>query len=295
MSRFADGLPAARWTRRIAVSLAVCMALPPVAWSQTHYESMTWGPGGDSLLVGVGGDLYVVPLGEGDVRPLVGSAARDVYGALSPDGSTVAFASDRDGDSEIFVAGTDGSGVRALTQNDVRDSYPDWSPDGGTIAFMRKDGEYWRLWLMAADGSNPRPLTRTEGNDYNPRWSPDGEWIAFDSDRHGGGQDEIYVIRPDGSEERRLTETAGNDIYPAWQADGERLAYCTIAEGRATVHVVPLVGGRARPIAQDACLPAWAPDGRLAYVFVQAGEPEELRVVTADGSARVTVAGPAER
>lgn len=277
------------------IALAACITVPPAASAQTHYESLTWGPGDDSLLVGLGGDLYVVPVGDGGSRPLIDSEGRDVYGTLSPDGTAVAFASDRDGDSEIFVAGADGSGARALTDNDARDSYPDWSPDGRTIAFMRKDGEHWQLWLMAADGSNARPLTRTAGNDYNPRWSPDGAWIVFESDRHGGGQDEIYVIRPDGSDERRVTETGGNDIHPAWSPNGERLAYCTIAEGRATVHVQRATDGAARAIVEDACLPVWSSGGRLAYVHVKAGEAEELHVAAADGSDAVAVAGPMGR
>ena len=48
----------------------------------------------------------------------------------SPDGKTLAFASDRDGDSEIYVMNVDGSGQRAITENEDNDADPVWRPDG---------------------------------------------------------------------------------------------------------------------------------------------------------------------
>ncbi|MFP3941487.1 MAG: TolB family protein [Thermoanaerobaculia bacterium] len=138
---------------------------------------------------------------------------------------------------------------------------------------------------MRSDGSRARRLTRSAANDWNPRWSPDGRWIVFESDRHEGDQDEIYVIRPDGSDERRVTETPGNDIYPAWSADGTRIAYCTIEEGRAFIHVVPAAGGEQERLLEDACWPVWSPAGsHLAYVSARRGEPDRLWVGAADGS-----------
>lgn len=264
--------------------------------AQIHYESLTWTPGGEALTVSLEGDLFVLPLDGGHALQLTHDEGRDVAAAWSPDGSAVAFASDRDGDSEIYVAAADGSGLRALTQNEIRDSWPSWSPDGTRIAFMRKSGAHYQIWLMAADGSSQQQLIESDANDYNPRWSPDGRWLVFESDRDGGDQDEIYVVGADGRGERRLTDTRGNDIYPEWSPAGDRIAYCTIEEGRAFVHAIPVDGGEPQRIAEDACKPVWSPDGsRIAFASILRGQPEKLWVARADGSAREEVPGPRDR
>ena len=69
----------------------------------------------------------------------------------------IVFASDRDGDYDIYVMNSDGSDVRQLTNNDAYDGYPVWSPDGSKIAFLssrdNRDNQ-WSLYVMDADGSN---------------------------------------------------------------------------------------------------------------------------------------------
>lgn len=281
----------------IPVGFLIVAFAAEAALAQTHYESLTWRPDGEALTVSVGEDLYTLPIGGGPAQRLTEIEGRDAHASWSPDGSVVAFGSSRDGDSEIYAAEPDGSRPRALTDDEDYNSHPTWSPDGRRIAFMKRREGRWQLWIMESDGSGARRLTRSTGNDFNPRWSPDGRWIVFESSRHEGDQDEIYVIRPDGSGERRLTETPGNDIYPSWSADGERIAYCTIEEGRAFVHVMPVEEGRPdgapELLLEDACLAVWSPDGRhLAYKTTRRGEPDRLWVAGPDGSHAKEVPGP---
>ena len=99
--------------------------------------------------------------------------ARDWEPVWSPDGQSVAFVSDRDGDDEIFVLGRDGS-LRQITDNEAKDADPAWSPDGTQLAFTSDRDGSLAVWIMNADGTDPRRLV--DGN--KPAWSPDGRTIA---------------------------------------------------------------------------------------------------------------------
>jgi Tol biopolymer transport system component len=88
----------------------------------------------------------------------VGAAYADP--AWSPDGRKIAFVSDRDGNSEIYVMNANGSGQRSLTRNPAYDADPAWSPDGRKIAFVsNRDGNYG-VYVMNADGSGQRRLAQ---------------------------------------------------------------------------------------------------------------------------------------
>ena len=134
---------------------------------------------------------------------------------MVPDGSKIAFLSERDGNSEIYVMDVDGTDAVRLTTSPAPDVSPAWSPDGNSIAFAsQRDGNY-EIYVMSADGSDQRRLTRNLDIDLDPAWSPNGRSIAFTSNRDGNY--EIYVMSPDGSNQARLTANAAEDTTPDWQ------------------------------------------------------------------------------
>jgi Tol biopolymer transport system component len=172
----------------------------------------------------------------------------------------IAFASDRDGNWEIYVMNADGSGQRNLTANPSKDRAPAWSPDFQRIAFSsdrskaasvsavlshpnrRSEigtgglipggfatslprGENWEIYLMHADGSGQINLTNNSATDEYPAWSPDGKRIAFVSNRDL--LEDIYVMNADGSNVTRLTENDWGDGGPTWSPDGTRIAYAS--------------------------------------------------------------------
>ena len=148
------------------------------------------------------------------VTRLTDNPAIDVAPSWSSDGRRITFASDRDGDMEIYVMNTDGSGVTQLTDNPARDVAQSWSPDGRRITFASdRDGDM-EIYVMNADGSEVTRLTDNSVYDGVSSWSPDGRRIVFTSYRSGNY--ELYVMNADGSGVIRLTDNTGLDGKPSW-------------------------------------------------------------------------------
>ena len=137
--------------------------------------------------------------------------------------SFIAFASNRDGNYEIYVMNEDGTDQKNLTCSPGNDRDPAWSFDGEKIAFTSdRDGNY-EIYIMDADGSNQKRLTFSPGSDRYPAWSPDGDHIVFTTDRDTN--DEIYVINVKKKTLERLTRNLSFDARPTWSPNGEKIVY----------------------------------------------------------------------
>jgi TolB protein len=117
--------------------------------------------------------------------------ADDSAPAWSPDGRQIAFESDLDGDTEIYVMAADGTNVRQLTDNTIHDEGPAWSPDGKRMAFTSgPDNLNGDIWVMNADGSDKLRLMNVPGRDESPDWQPiphDGDYTSCGDVTHVGG------------------------------------------------------------------------------------------------------------
>ena len=212
-------------------------------------------------------------------RRLTDHLADDWSPLWSPDGRYIAFMSDRDGNDDIYVMGSDGSNQRRLT-NSGDDRNPSWSPDGRHIAFESDRAGSWRIYVMDSDGSNQRRLT-TEGGRY-PSWSPDGRHIAFMSWRSIGRG--IYVMDSDGSNQRRLTDLYSHSS-PVWSPDGRHIAFVSRGIGRG-IYVIDSDGSNQRRLtdSDDDWSPVWSPDGRhIAFESDRAGFRQDIYVMDSDG------------
>lgn len=127
-------------------------------------------------------DIYLMDAnGSNEIR-LTTSLAYDDQPAWSPDGSTLAFMTNRDGNFEIYSMPGVGGVPTRLTNNPAGDGFPAYSPNGTKIAFVRGDlrnPSSFEIWVMNADGSNQVRLTNDSVIDGVPSWSPDGTRIVF--------------------------------------------------------------------------------------------------------------------
>ena len=180
----------------------------------------------------------------------------------------IAFASTRDGNSDIYVMDGDGRNQRSVTVHPAADFLPAWSPDGRKIAFVsnrtNRNKRIKQIWVIDADGKNPIRLTDGLGDSY-PDWSPDGKKILYDAhldpEEHIG-PDGITVMDADGNNKRLLTDEGA---HPSWSPDGKRIVYT-----HGQIYVMDADGGNRMQITHDVGfkrMPSWSPDGRrIAYV-----------------------------
>jgi TolB protein len=194
----------------------------------------SWYPSGRKIVFSsdpIGDDrynLYVISLDEngneaGAPMQLTEDADPhyDLHAAVSPEGSKIAFSSDRDGDYEIYVMdanrpqGADNPLVQ-LTDNTVDDSSPDWSPDGKRIVYETFRGGNEEVVVMNADGTSKKNLTHNPASDRWPAFSPNGAMMVF-SRATSDGRWQVWKMRADGTGQVRLTSDAYEGLYPDWR------------------------------------------------------------------------------
>jgi Tol biopolymer transport system component len=213
------------------------------------------------------------------VRRLTRSPAHDFSPAWSPDGTKLAFRSDRDGNDEVYRMNADGSNQVNLTRNRATDYSPAWSPDGKTIAFSSNragDADTTNdIWVMTADGSVPRQLEARVGIDEYPVWSPDGRtmlWACTNGviGTQRVGDFEVCAMDADGGRERRLTDAPGTSQAYSWSPDGDRIAFessrrlgrASILQSANDLYTMKADGSDVRRLVLHGSQPAWSCDGR---------------------------------
>ena len=137
----------------------------------------------------------------------------DIDPTWSPDGSMIAFASNRSGERQLYVANANGRNVNQVTDLNNMGGRSSWSADGTKLVFYRGPAGDRDIYTVNIDGSGLDRLTNG-GDNLGPSWSPDGDWIVFTSFRDGNN--EIYVVRPNGRGETRLTNNPTSDWQPRW-------------------------------------------------------------------------------
>lgn len=145
----------------------------------------------------------------------------DVSPTLSPNGSEIAFCSDRSGSPQIYVSNVSGadSARRISFTGSSYCTSPDWSPTGDRIAFVcRSDGGF-QIFISDADGRNTVQVTNW-GDNEDPSWSGDGRYLVYSTNRGSGGKHGLAVMlaasNMEGTNVQNITNSYGGDTQPDW-------------------------------------------------------------------------------
>ncbi|MBL7202536.1 MAG: PD40 domain-containing protein [Anaerolineae bacterium] len=180
--------------------------------------------------------IYVMNTRTGKRLRLTDTDSNERTPRWSPDSSKLIFASDRDGNREIYAMDLlDDNHLANLTQHKAPDWQPAWSPDGGRVAFSSYRDQNWEIYLVHADGTGLERLTEHPQNDFSPTWSPDGR-LLFASRRHGDA--DLFVLDLDTRELSQLTESERDEYDPAWSPDGRWIAFVTQFEDQSDIYVM---------------------------------------------------------
>jgi len=216
-----------------------------LAYVQRHVDLNLWrmpGPGWKGRRPGP-------PAGK-----VIASSRDDDVGAFSPDGTRIAFESDRSGNQELWTSNSDGTNQTQLTALKAADSgSPQWSPDGKTIAFDARLEGHGDIFVISADGGSPHRLTTDPVENNVPTWSRDGKWIYFSSNRTGSWQ--IWKVPSVGGSVVQVTKNGG---FTAQESPDAKFLYFFIGflEG-GTIWKMPVAGGEAVPVFQGVRVFRW--------------------------------------
>jgi dipeptidyl aminopeptidase/acylaminoacyl peptidase len=112
----------------------------------------------------------------------------------SPDGSSLIFVANQDGNAEIYLLETASGAIRNLTQSEHEDTEPSWSPDGNSLVFASRRTGNWEIFVLNLANDSLHQLTNDSLNNQHPAWSPDGRQIAFVSRQAGFSELQILDL-----------------------------------------------------------------------------------------------------
>lgn len=226
--------------------------------------------------------------------PIDGTGDGDTGGDTNGGGDStpaniLVFASDRDGDFEIYSLNLDTDEISQLTSNTATDKHPDLSADGTKIAFVSDRDGSWGIYTMNVDGTGvSSKLASLSGSFWgHPSWSPDGTKIAYDDNF------DIHTMESDGLGLETL-DSSNNDLTPDWSPDGGEIAFSSAVAGDDyEIYIVDSdfsASPTPAPLTDNSDIadqePSWSPDGtQIAY----SSDPNsdsiyEIYVMNSDGT-----------
>lgn len=244
-------------------------------------------------------DIYLKRTDSRVVTQLTNDPADDAMPAISPDGTKVAFASNRAGNWDIYImpitgAGGGGKAVQ-VTSDDADEMQPSWSPDGKHLVYSRGNADgRWEMWVSKA-GNNA--AAQFIGYGMSPRWCPvagtgeeGADKILFQQARERGRRSfSLWTLDYISGKTSNVTEVDGGSalalLNPAWSHDGRWITFAqadlsdpansnVTKPGRTSIWMVSVHGEGKVRLTSDrglALSPVWAGDDTLYYISDRAG------------------------
>jgi Tol biopolymer transport system component len=169
--------------------------------------------------------IHILDFSTLEAKPLFADDLNSEHPAWSPDGTKVAYQSNRSGHYEIYTANPDGSGIVQLTKGGGDNTEPSWSPDGKWIAFQRRTSKAnSNIFVIGADGGNLTEITKSSKQNTTPRFRPGSKNILYVSADYWPGWD-LLEINPETKKIAVLTSGYNSYVEPAFSPSGGFMAY----------------------------------------------------------------------
>ena len=296
--------------KRILLLIAVVTAMTAMADTPLWMRYARISPDGNKIAFCYKGDIYVVPSAGGQAVQLTSQSSYETQPVWSPDGTMLAFASDRKGNFDVFVMPADGGQPRQLTRNSAAETPWTFSPDGKYIYFsaaiqdpansmLFPSGRLTEVYKVPVEGGRATRELGTPAEYIN--WSADGKFFVY-QDRKGGEDEwrkhhtssitrDIWRYDVKGGKHTNLTDKAGEDRNPVLSPDGKTVYFLSERDGGSmNVYSFPIDRPsqltavtnftvnpvRFLSIAQNGTL-CFTQDGEL-YTMRQGGQPRKVAV-----------------
>jgi hypothetical protein len=177
--------------------------------------------------------IYTVPLA-GGVPKLITPTAPSYWHGWAPDGKTLAFCGERNGEFDVYTIPVSGGVETRLTSAPGLDDGPEYAPDGKLIYFNSVRTGTMQIWRMRTDGTSQEQVTDDGLNNWFPHLSPDGRsmvFLSYSKDVTGHPENKDVSLRLTNLANRRITTLArlfggqGTINVPCWSPDGRRIAF----------------------------------------------------------------------
>ena len=193
---------------------------------------------GTDIVFSYAGDLWTVPVQGGEAHRLTSHIGFEAFAKFSPDGKTIAFTGEYDGNREVYLIPAKGGEPERLTYTatNPRDDMGDrmgpnnivmaWAKDGIYFRNRTEDGFAGKLWKVSPEGGMPERLPLPEGGWLS--WSPDGKKMAYNRVMRefrtwkyyrGGMADDVWIWDPKAKTVKNITDNIAQDIFPMWIGD----------------------------------------------------------------------------
>jgi TolB protein len=177
--------------------------------------------------------IYILPLSGGEPKQITPLSPSYWHG-WSPDGKTLAYCAERNGEFDIYTIPVSGGEEKRLTSATGLDDGPDYTADGKYIYFNSVRTGKMKIWRMLADGTGQEQVTTDEYNDWFPHPSPDGKWLVFVSyeanvEGHPANKDVTLRLMPlAGGKPKVIAKLFGGQgtiNVPSWSPDSKQFAF----------------------------------------------------------------------
>lgn len=212
---------------------------------------------GDRIVFTYAGDLWSVPVQGGEARRLTAAPGRVSQAKFSPDGRSLAFTGNYDGNPDVYVMPAGGGEPTRLTWHPSFDRVIDWQPDGGAIRFQSQrashTGRDLQLFTVPMGGGLPQQMVLPTAGLSS--YSPDGKLIAFNRESSeartwkrykGGWAQDVWTYDFAANRSERITDWAGADNFPMW--DGTTIYYNSDRTGRLQIWACDTVSKQHRQV-----------------------------------------------